>query len=70
MHPGVESSYLVSGSLTLSVEGQPDLIVKAGDGHQIPPQTPHSIRNGPEKSILVATFIVEKDKPLMQIVPE
>ena len=70
MHPGVESSYLVSGSLTLSVKGQPDLIVKAGDGYQIPPETPHSIQNGPEKSTIVATFIVEKDKPLVQLVPE
>jgi quercetin dioxygenase-like cupin family protein len=70
MHPGVESTYLVSGSLTLSVQGEPDLIVKAGDGYQIPPETPHSIRNGPEKSRIVATFIVEKDKPLVQLVPE
>jgi quercetin dioxygenase-like cupin family protein len=65
MHPGVESSYLPAGSITLSVEGQPDLIVKAGDGYQIPPETPHSVRNGPEKSTIVATFIVEKDKPLV-----
>src|SRR5690242_5982741 len=30
MHPGVESSYLPAGSITLSVEGRPDLIVNAG----------------------------------------
>ena len=28
MHPGVESSYLALGGITLLVEGQPDLIVK------------------------------------------
>jgi quercetin dioxygenase-like cupin family protein len=69
MHPGVESSYLPTGSITLSVEGQPDLIVKAGDGYQIPPETPHSVRNGPERSTIVATFIVEKDKPLVEPAP-
>jgi quercetin dioxygenase-like cupin family protein len=69
MHPGVESSYIAAGSITLSVEGQPDLVVKAGEGYQIPPETPHSIRNGPDKSTIVATFIVEKDKPLVEPAP-
>jgi quercetin dioxygenase-like cupin family protein len=70
MHPGVESSYLSLGSVTLSVKGQPDLVVKAGDGYQVPPEVPHTVRNGPEKSTIIATFIVEKDKPLVQPVPE
>src|ERR1700748_45312 len=70
MHPGVESSYLASGGITLSVKGQPDRIVKAGEGYQIPPETPHNIRNGPEKSTIVSTLSVEKDKPLVELVPE
>jgi quercetin dioxygenase-like cupin family protein len=69
-HPGVESGYLVSGSSTLSVQGQPDRILKPGDGYQVPPETPHSVRNGPEKSRVAATFIVEKDKPLASPAPE
>jgi quercetin dioxygenase-like cupin family protein len=69
-HPGVESGYLVSGSSTLSVKGQPDRILKPGDGYQVPPETPHSVRNGPEKSRVAATFIVEKDKPLASPAPE
>jgi quercetin dioxygenase-like cupin family protein len=69
MHPGVESSYLAAGSVTLSVKGQPDFVVNAGDGYQIPPETPHSVRNGPEKSTIVATFIVEKNKPLVEPAP-
>lgn len=69
MHPGVESSYLAAGSITLAVQGQPDLIVKAGDGYQIPPETPHSVHNGLAKSTIVATFIVEKDKPLVEPAP-
>jgi quercetin dioxygenase-like cupin family protein len=66
MHPGVESSYIVAGSITLSVKGEPDRIFKAGDGYQIPPETPHNIRNGPDGSTIVATLIVEKDKPLVE----
>ncbi|MEA2729993.1 MAG: hypothetical protein QOF70_4468, partial [Acetobacteraceae bacterium] len=69
-HPGIESGYLISGSSTLSVKGQPDRIIKAGDGFQIQPETPHSVRNGPERSRVVATYIVEKDKPLASPAPE
>jgi quercetin dioxygenase-like cupin family protein len=52
------------------VKGQPDRAIKAGDGFQIPPEVPHSVRNGPEKSRVVATYIVEKDKPLASPAPE
>jgi quercetin dioxygenase-like cupin family protein len=66
MHPGIGSSYIVAGSITLSVKREPDRIFKAGDGYQIPPETPHNIRNGPDRSTIVATLIVEKDKPLVE----
>jgi quercetin dioxygenase-like cupin family protein len=69
-HPGVESGFLVSGVSTLSVRGQADRVLKPGDGYQVPPETPHSVRNGAEKSRVVATFIVEKDKPLASPAPE
>ena len=69
-HPGVESSYLVAGAGTLSVKGQPDRALKAGDGFQIPPEVPHSLRNGPEKTRIAITYIVEKDKPLASPAPE
>jgi quercetin dioxygenase-like cupin family protein len=69
-HPGVESSYIVSGSSTLSVKGQADRVLKAGDGFQIPPEVPHSVRNGPETCRVIANYIVEKDKPLASPAPE
>ena len=69
-HPGIESSYIVSGGSILSVKGQPDREVKAGDGFQIPAEVPHSVRNGPGKTRVVATYIVEKDKPLASPAPE
>lgn len=69
-HPGVESAYLAAGSGTLMVKGQPERAVKAGDGFQVPPETPHSLQNGPETSRIVVTYIVEKDKPLASPAPE
>ena len=69
-HPGVESSYVVSGSSTLSVKGQPDRVLNAGDGFQIPAEVPHSVKNGNAKTKVVATYIVEKDKPLASPAPE
>ena len=63
-HPGVESSYIDSGSSTLMVKGQPNRTLKAGDGFQIPAELPHSVKNGPEKMKVIANYIVEKDKPL------
>jgi quercetin dioxygenase-like cupin family protein len=69
-HPGIESAVLTAGGGTLSVKGQADRQVKAGDGFQIPPETPHSLRNGPEATRIAVTYIVEKDKPLASPAPE
>lgn len=63
-HPGIEATYLVDGGVELSVDGQAARQLKPGDAFQIPASTPHSAKNGPAKSILAATYIVEKGKPL------
>jgi len=69
-HPGVESSIVEAGGGTLSQKGQADRVVKAGEGFQIPPETPHALRNGPATTRLAITYIVEKDKPLVTLAPE
>ncbi len=63
-HPGIESSYLVEGGLELTVDGQGTLTLAPGDGFQVPPGTPHGGKNGPAKSVIAGTFVVEKGKPL------
>jgi quercetin dioxygenase-like cupin family protein len=63
-HPGIESSYVTAGSGELLVDGQPSRQVQAGDAFQLPVAVPHSFRNGDKSTRLVATFIVEKGKPL------
>jgi quercetin dioxygenase-like cupin family protein len=69
-HPGVESVYCLEGSAQLSVKGQPDRMVKAGDSFQVPTETPHSAKVGHQPFKLVVNYSVEKDKPLSAAAPE
>jgi len=69
-HPGVESAYVLEGEGELLVHGQPTRQVKAADGFQIPPETPHAARTGEKPMKLAITYVVEKDKPLASPAPE
>ena len=69
-HPGIESSYVLEGGFELPVQGQPTRILKAGDGFQIPPETPHAGgKPGDKKSRIAITYVVEKGKPLVSPAP-
>jgi quercetin dioxygenase-like cupin family protein len=63
-HPGIESSYIVEGELTLSVDGQGTRTIKAGEGFQVPPRTPHGGNGGDKPTIIAITYVVEKGKPI------
>ena len=64
-HPGVESAYVLEGGFELPVQGQPTRMIKAGDGFQIPPETPHAGgKPGDTNSRILITYVVEKGKPL------
>jgi quercetin dioxygenase-like cupin family protein len=63
-HPGIESAYVMEGGVELSVQGQPDRLVKPGEGFQVPPGTPHSGRNGDRPTKFAVTYVVEKGKPV------
>lgn len=63
-HPGIESTYFVSGSGELLVDGQPAKPFKAGDAIQVPPGAIHSVKNGPAVTKGIGTYVVEKGKPL------
>jgi quercetin dioxygenase-like cupin family protein len=61
-HPGVEMAYVVAGEGILSV--------KAGESWAVPAGKPHGARNTGSKPMkLVATYVVEKDKPLATPAP-
>jgi quercetin dioxygenase-like cupin family protein len=63
-HPGIESAYVMEGGVELSVQGQPDRLVKPGEGFQVRPNTPHSARNGDRPTKAAITYVVEKGKPV------
>jgi quercetin dioxygenase-like cupin family protein len=65
-HPGEEIVYVVAGSLEYALDGKPPVILKAGEVLFIPTGTSHAVRNvGSSKAAELATYIVEKGKPLL-----
>ena len=64
IHPGVEMTTCISGELDLAIDGQAPRHIAAGEHFQVPAGVPHSITFGKEPAVLVASFVVEKDKPL------
>ena len=68
-HPGEEIIYVIEGSLEYQIEGKPPVTLKAGDVLFIPAGTVHSARNvGSGTGSELATYIVEKGKPLLTLV--
>ena len=68
-HPGEEIIYVLEGSLQYEVEGQPTVTLKAGDVLFIPAGTIHSAKNvGNGNAAELATYVVEKGKPLIALV--
>jgi quercetin dioxygenase-like cupin family protein len=68
-HPGEELAYVVEGSLEYVLDGREPVTLKAGETLFIPAGTPHTARNvGSGKAVELATYIVEKGKPLLTLV--
>ena len=68
-HPGEEIIYVLEGELEYIVEGKSPVILKAGEVLFIPAGTIHSAKNvGKTKASELATYIVEKGKPLVQLI--
>ena len=66
-HPGEEIVYVVKGTLEYRLEGKPPVTLKAGEVLFIPAGTVHSARNvGSVNAAELATYIVEKGKPLVK----
>ena len=65
-HPGEEIVYILEGTWEYHVEGRDIMTLKAGDVAFVPAATKHSAKNvGSGKGAAVATYIVEKGKPLV-----
>jgi quercetin dioxygenase-like cupin family protein len=69
-HPGEEIIYVLEGLLEYQVEGKPPVTLKAGDVLFIPAGTVHAAKNvGSGNAAELATYVVEKGKPLVTVVP-
>jgi quercetin dioxygenase-like cupin family protein len=67
-HPGEEIIYVLEGSLEYELDGQPPLRLGAGDALTVPAEVVHSVRNvGDGDAAELATYVVEKDKPLLNL---
>jgi quercetin dioxygenase-like cupin family protein len=63
-HPGIEIGYVLEGELHLSIAGQADLHLKAGDSYSIPANTVHNpTAEGGNTLKLLAVFVVDPNQP-------
>ena len=68
-HPGEEIVYVLEGLLEYEVDGKLPVTLKAGDVLFIPARTIHTAKNvGSGNGAELATYIVEKGKPLITLV--
>lgn len=63
-HAGPESGYVLEGDATLLIDGQPPKELKAGDSYVVPAGAIHDAKTGPKGAKIIATYVVEKGKPL------
>ena len=67
-HPGEEIAYVVKGSLEYQLDGKPPVTLEAGDALFIPQGGIHTVKNvGSGNGAELATYIVEKGKPLLTV---
>jgi quercetin dioxygenase-like cupin family protein len=67
-HPGEELVYVIEGALEYQLDGRPPVTLRAGGVLFIPNGTPHAVKNvGSVKATELATYIVEKGKPLLAL---
>jgi quercetin dioxygenase-like cupin family protein len=64
-HFGEEVGYVIEGTLLVELDGKPPATLKAGGTFLIPAGTVHNATNtGAGTARILATYIVEKGKPL------
>jgi quercetin dioxygenase-like cupin family protein len=66
-HPGTVQAQVLEGEFMLALDGQPEKTFKAGQSLEVPDKAIHNegaVGDKPAK--LIAVYIVEKGKPLVQ----
>ena len=68
-HPGEEIIYVLEGSLEYHIDGESPRTVGAGEALLVPAETVHAVKNvGTGNAAELATYVVEKGKPLVIVV--
>jgi len=69
-HPGEEIGYILEGTVLVEQDGKPPATLNAGQAFLIPAGTIHNATNtGKGAAKVLATYIVEKGKPLATPAP-
>ena len=69
-HFGTETGYVAEGSASLEIEGETPKLLKAGDSYVIASGKVHDAKTVGDKPVrVIATYIVEKGKPLATPAP-
>ena len=69
-HPGVETGYVLEGTTSLEIDGEAPRLMKAGDSYFIPAGRIHDAKAiGDKPARVLATYVVEKGKPLATSAP-
>lgn len=65
-HPGEEVAYVLEGRIEYRIDGRPPVVLGAGDTLFIPDGAVHMATNvGDTQAVELATYIVERGKPLV-----
>jgi quercetin dioxygenase-like cupin family protein len=69
-HPGEEIAYVLEGTLTVEIDGKPPTTYKTGQGFLIPAGQIHNAKGaGSGTARVLATYVIEKGKPVATPVP-
>jgi len=67
-HPGLESGYIVRGSVIIAIDGQPERLLHAGDTFETPAGVPHTVKNGPVETEIISNYLTVVGKPLTSVI--
>lgn len=61
-HTELEVVYMLDGEIIITMDGQPEKRMKAGESFQFLAYAPHISKAGPQGATVLATWVVEKGK--------
>jgi quercetin dioxygenase-like cupin family protein len=67
IHHGVEMTFVMKGTMRVSIQGQAPFVVQAGGSFRVEREVPHDAMNvGDGKASLIITYVVDQGRPLKE----